>query len=38
MVYYFRKHHPRPAPVDWLAATLIMARARLLMLMNRPRR
>ena len=34
MVYYFRKHHPAPAPIDALTAFVIMARARLLMLLN----
>jgi GT2 family glycosyltransferase len=38
MIHYFRKHHRRPAPVDWLAAFLIMARARMLMLFNWPGR
>jgi len=35
MIHYFRKHHRRPAPLDWLAAFLIMARARMLVLLNR---
>ena len=35
MIHYFRKHHPAPAPLDALAATLIMARARLMMALNR---
>ena len=29
MIHYFRKHHPKPAPVDAVTAFLIMARARL---------
>jgi len=35
MIHYFRKHHRRAAPVDWIAAFLIMARARMLVLLNR---
>ena len=35
MIHYFRKHHPAPAPVDAVAAFLIMARARMLMALNR---
>lgn len=35
MIHYFRKHHRRPAPVDRIAAFLIMARARMLVLLNR---
>ena len=35
MIHYFRKHHPAPALLDALAAALIMARARLLVAMNR---
>jgi len=35
MIHYFRKHHPAPAPLDALAAAFIMARARLLVAMNR---
>ena len=35
MIHYFRKHHPAPAPLDALAAALIMTRARLLMAFNR---
>jgi N-acetylglucosaminyl-diphospho-decaprenol L-rhamnosyltransferase len=35
MIHYFRKHHPAPAPLDALAAALIMARARLLVALNR---
>jgi hypothetical protein len=35
MIHYFRKHHPAPAPLDWLAATLIMARARLLVALKK---
>ena len=35
MIHYFRKHHPAPAPIDALAAMLIMARARLLVARNR---
>jgi hypothetical protein len=35
MIHYLRKHHPAPAPVDAVAAFLIMARARLLMALNR---
>jgi hypothetical protein len=35
MIHYFRKHHPAPAAVDAVAATLIMARARLLVWKNR---
>ena len=38
MIHYFRKHHPAPAPLDALAAALIMGRARLLMALNRRRR
>ena len=38
MIHYFRKHHRHPAPVDQLAAFLIMARARFFMLLNRTRR
>jgi GT2 family glycosyltransferase len=37
MIHYFRKHHPAPAPLDALAATLIMARAHLLVALNRRR-
>ncbi len=35
MLHYFRKHHPAPAPIELLVATFIMARARLLMALNR---
>jgi len=35
MIHYFRKHHRRSALVDRLAAFLIMARARMLVLLNR---
>jgi len=35
MIHYFRKHHPAPAPLDALAALLIMARARALVALNR---
>ena len=35
MIHYFRKHHPAPGPLDALAAAFIMARARLLVAMNR---
>jgi N-acetylglucosaminyl-diphospho-decaprenol L-rhamnosyltransferase len=35
MIHYFRKHHRRSAVVDWAAAFVIMARARMLMLFNR---
>jgi GT2 family glycosyltransferase len=35
MIHYFRKHHPAPAPIDAIAAALIMARARLLVWKNR---
>ena len=35
MIHYFRKHHRRPWLVDQVAAFLIMARARMLMLFNR---
>jgi len=35
MIHYFRKHHRRSAPLDRLAAFLIMARARMLVLLNR---
>jgi GT2 family glycosyltransferase len=35
MIHYFRKHHRRPALVDGIAAFLIMARARMLVLFNR---
>jgi GT2 family glycosyltransferase len=38
MIHYFRKHHRRPAVIDAVAAFLIMARARLLVLFNRPGR
>ena len=38
MIHYFRKHHRRPPLVDGMAAFLIMTRARMLMLLNRPRR
>ena len=38
MIHYYRKHHPVPAPIDALAAFVVMARARLLMLLNRPDR
>jgi len=38
MIHYFRKHHPAPAPLDALAAAFIMARARLLVAMNRNHR
>jgi GT2 family glycosyltransferase len=34
MIHYFRKHHPVPQPLDALAAFVVMARARLLMLRN----
>ncbi len=34
MIHYFRKHHPAPAPLDWLAATFIMLRARLMLAAN----
>lgn len=37
MIHYFRKHHPAPAPLDALAAWLIMTRARLLVALNRRR-
>lgn len=36
MVHYYRKFHPVPQPLDTLAAWVVMARARLLMLLNRP--
>jgi GT2 family glycosyltransferase len=35
MIHYFRKHHRRSPLVDQLAAFLIMARARMLVLLNR---
>jgi N-acetylglucosaminyl-diphospho-decaprenol L-rhamnosyltransferase len=35
MIHYFRKHHPAPWPLDALAAFAIMARARLLVAINR---
>ncbi len=35
MIHYFRKHHPAPRALDALAAFLIMARARLLVALNR---
>jgi len=38
MIHYFRKHHPAPQPLDALAAFAIMARARLLVALNRRRR
>ncbi len=38
MIHYYRKHHPVPQPLDALAAFVVMARARLLMLLNRPGR
>lgn len=34
MIHYFRKHHPAPAPLDALAAALIMLRARLMLAAN----
>ena len=34
MIHYYRKHHPVPQPLDALAAFVVMARARLLMLLN----
>jgi len=34
MIHYFRKHHRAPAWLDALAAFVIMARARLLVLLN----
>ena len=34
MIHYYRKHHPVPAPLDALAAFVVMARARLLVLLN----
>ncbi len=34
MIHYFRKHHRAPAWLDALTAFLIMARARLLVLLN----
>jgi len=38
MIHYFRKHHRAPQPLDALAAFAIMARARLLVALNRRRR
>lgn len=35
MIHYMRKHHPAPRALDALAAFLIMARARLLVALNR---
>ena len=35
MIHYFRKHHRRSGLVDGIAAFLIMARARMLVLLNR---
>src|SRR5437764_14137648 len=35
MIHYYRKHHPVPPPIDALAAFVVMARARLLMLLGR---
>jgi hypothetical protein len=34
MIHYYRKHHPVPQPLDAMAAFVVMARARLLMLRN----
>jgi GT2 family glycosyltransferase len=34
MIHYYRKHHPVPQPLDALAAGFVMARARLMMLLN----
>ena len=34
MIHYYRKHHPVPPPIDALAAFVVMARARLLMLLG----
>jgi len=38
MIHYYRKHHPVAAPLDQLAAFVVMARARLMVLLNRPGR
>jgi GT2 family glycosyltransferase len=34
MIHYYRKHHPVPQPFDALAALVVMARARLMLLLG----
>lgn len=34
MIHYFRKHHPMPAPLEWLASAFIMLRARVMLAKN----
>jgi GT2 family glycosyltransferase len=38
MIHYYRTHHPLPGPLDAVAAFMLMARARLLMILNGPNR